>query len=38
MKIHAVKKHRGRVHKMIIDESNIQYFKFLIEQAYKNTC
>ena len=34
---HAVKKHRGRVHEMIIDESNIQYFKFLIKQAYDNT-
>ena len=34
---HAVKKHRGRVHEMIIDESNIKYFKCLIKQAYKNT-
>ena len=34
---HAVKKHRGRVHEMIIDESNIHYFKSLIKQAYKNT-
>ena len=33
-KLHARKKHHGRVHEMIINESDLQYFKSLAKQTY----